>query len=474
MDIECRRVVEVNIERRRVVALGEQQPVEERVDLADLGIGAGHMDAVAIGRARRAADEVVVFVRGHDEQRIVLVDAVGGKTREELAERDIIGHELGDVFRFARTECMGRSRQIGAGVERQRIAVMRIGDIYVGNRHTCFEHGRGVTQRLTGRRAEGVGEAGPAVRVGDDAAVGILDRAAAVAAGGCRRTDHRRDIHVAEQGLEAGITARLVGQCIGTGVAVVAERAAQRAMHRYAEIVGARCLAGGRVRGRTRQIKRRRDRQILRRTDAENGAHVGRQALEFHIGDRERADVAASTGERRPRRREDLAVFIDQLRLAVGAERGPVQKRAGKADGTVVAEEAIAVRHRHAHAVAIGAGEHGENIGRGMRDQRCVVVAAHRAIVLHEVEQVGHLLEVRWHVGIIPPQVDIVELDVHDMLDLVAGGLQSACRLRGRGSSEKQRGAEQQRSCSAENAFMTHGLLLNVSNCCEADSARGT
>src|SRR5450755_1546381 len=109
-----------------------------------------------------------------------------------------------------------------------------------------------------------------------------------------------------------------------------------------------------------------------------------------------------------------------------------------------------------------------------MRDQRRVMIAAHRAIVLHEVEQVGHLLEVRRHVGIIPPQVDVVELDMHDMLDLVAGGLQSACRLRGRGSSEKQRGAEQQRSCSAEKAFMTHGLLLYLSGFCEADSARGS
>ena len=108
MDVEGRRVVEVDVERRRIVALGQQQPVEEGVDLADLRIGAGHVDAVAIGRARRATDEVVVFVRGNDEQGVVLVDAVGGETREEFAEGDVIGLELGDVFRLARAEGMRR------------------------------------------------------------------------------------------------------------------------------------------------------------------------------------------------------------------------------------------------------------------------------------------------------------------------------------------------------------------------------
>ena len=118
----------------------------------------------------------------------------------------------------------------------------------------------------------------------------------------------------------------------------------------------------------------------------------------------------------------------------------------------VAAEEAIAVCHRHAHAVPVGTGQHRQDIGRGMRDQRRVVIAAHRAVVLQEIEQIGHLLEVRWHVGVVPPQVHVIELDVHDMLDPVLGGFQSACRLRGRGSSEQQCRAEQQWCCGAENA----------------------
>jgi hypothetical protein len=51
------------------------------------------------------------------------------------------------------------------------------------------------------------------------------------------------------------------------------------------------------------------------------------------------------------------------------------------------------------------------------------MIAADDAVILHEIEQIGHLLEVRWHIGIVAPQMHIVELDVHDMLDAVVGGL---------------------------------------------------
>ena len=60
------------------------------------------------------------------------------------------------------------------------------------------------------------------------------------------------------------------------------------------------------------------------------------------------------------------------------------------------------------------------------------MIAADDAVVLHEIEQIGHLLEVRRHIGIVPPQMHVVELDVHDMLDTVVGGLQPARRLSGR------------------------------------------
>jgi hypothetical protein len=63
------------------------------------------------------------------------------------------------------------------------------------------------------------------------------------------------------------------------------------------------------------------------------------------------------------------------------------------------------------------------------------LIAAHRAIVPHEVEQVGHLLEVRWDIWIVAPQMHVVELDVHDMPDPVVGGLQAARSQSSRGSS---------------------------------------
>jgi len=46
-------------------------------------------------------------------------------------------------------------------------------------------------------------------------------------------------------------------------------------------------------------------------------------------------------------------------------------------------------------AVGIDAGEDGDNVIRGVRDERRMVVAEQNAIVLDEVQQVGHLLEVR-------------------------------------------------------------------------------
>ena len=66
-DIEGRRIVRVNQERSCVLPLGQQQPVDEGIDLSDMGVGAGRVDAIAIRRGRRTADKMVVLVRGDDE-----------------------------------------------------------------------------------------------------------------------------------------------------------------------------------------------------------------------------------------------------------------------------------------------------------------------------------------------------------------------------------------------------------------------
>jgi hypothetical protein len=60
------------------------------------------------------------------------------------------------------------------------------------------------------------------------------------------------------------------------------------------------------------------------------------------------------------------------------------------------------------------------------------VIAAHDAVVLHEIEQVRHLLKVRRDVGVVSPQMHVIELYIHDTLDLIAGGMELTGSLRDR------------------------------------------
>jgi hypothetical protein len=66
-----------------------------------------------------------------------------------------------------------------------------------------------------------------------------------------------------------------------------------------------------------------------------------------------------------------------------------------------------------------------------VRDQYGVVVREHGAILLHEVEQMGHLFEIGRHVAVVAPQMRIVELDMDDVLDLAARGVETATGLCG-------------------------------------------
>jgi hypothetical protein len=98
--------------------------------------------------------------------------------------------------------------------------------------------------------------------------------------------------------------------------------------------------------------------------------------------------------------------------------------RTGEADAAIRPEEAIAVGNWNSHAVAINAGLGRENIGRGVRNQRGVMIAADGAIVLDEIEQVRHLFEIGWNVRIVAPQVHVVENDMDNVLDLTAWRIQ--------------------------------------------------
>ncbi len=93
-------------------------------------------------------------------------------------------------------------------------------------------------------------------------------------------------------------------------------------MDRDAEIVGRRLLP----RRCVRRCQFRTYREVDRAAGAVEGGDVVRNPLEFDVGDRECADIAAGAGICHPRGRRGLALLVDHLRLAVAAERGPVQE----------------------------------------------------------------------------------------------------------------------------------------------------
>jgi hypothetical protein len=166
----------------------------------------------------------------------------------------------------------------------------------------------------------------------------------------------------------------------------------------------------------------------FRRTGAEHRRDVEPDILEFDIGHREGTDIAAGAGERDPRRGVGLAALVDHLRGEIGlrlprkcGERIRPIGEGGHAVGRPVRIEiAQAVADRYAEFVAIDAGQRGQDIDRGMRDQRRVVIGEERAVALQEIEQVWHLLEVGGDIRVVAPQMDIVELDMDDVLDLIA------------------------------------------------------
>ena len=51
------------------------------------------------------------------------------------------------------------------------------------------------------------------------------------------------------------------------------------------------------------------------------------------------------------------------------------------------------------------------------------MVGEQHTIVLNEIEQIGHLLEVGRHIGIVAAQMHIVELDMHDVFNPAIGSL---------------------------------------------------
>src|SRR5262249_17221798 len=200
----------------------------------------------------------------------------------------------------------------------------------------------------------------------------------------------RLNIDVAKQALKSCVASRLVRQWIGFGETVVTKRAALRTVNRNAEIVRVRLLA----RRSIRRCQLRLHCHVLGGAEDKKCRDVVWKSFKFDIRNREAADVAACARERNPGSRSGLAEFVDHLRLTVTAERCPIQERTSKTDGPIGAEKAIAVGDRHAHAVAIDAGLRRENVGGGVRDQRCVMIAADGAVIENKIQKVRHLFKI--------------------------------------------------------------------------------
>src|SRR5207244_6824642 len=109
---------------------------------------------------------------------------------------------------------------------------------------------------------------------------------------------------------------------------------------------------------------------------------------------------------------DHLGCRIGGAASRVKERRRPIGERdagPGRAIGLKVAE---AVRYRLPHTVRVNTGERGQDAGGGVRDQHGVVVRHQYTVVLDEIEQVRHLLEIRGDVGVVPSEVRVVELDV--------------------------------------------------------------
>src|SRR5882757_8670021 len=73
---------------------------------------------------------MIVLVGGQDKERVARVNSIITHPREELIERIVICFELRDVARLAGTK----------GAEWERMAVVRIRDVGVSDRHAVLLH----------------------------------------------------------------------------------------------------------------------------------------------------------------------------------------------------------------------------------------------------------------------------------------------------------------------------------------------
>ena len=167
------------------------------VDLAHAVVHTRCRHTIATRRGWRIANEVVAFVNGKYEQRVALVNSVRCKAVEKLLECLIVGLQLLRVADFSRT-----IREVD--VAGSAVAVVRIGDIGVGDRNSRLLHLRHPGKRNGSFHAIEAGETNMPGGVLNDIAVEIRHRSIFL--------DDWVDILGPEQTIEATVAAGLVGQ----------------------------------------------------------------------------------------------------------------------------------------------------------------------------------------------------------------------------------------------------------------------
>ena len=133
VDVNRRRIIGMHGEDGRVAELGEDHALQIGVDFAHAVVVARRGHAIAARGRGRIADKMVAFVNRKDEQRVALVNSVGGEPVKELLEGTIVVLQLLGIVGFAGTI---REVDVAGGPVR----VMRIGDVGIGDRNAGLLH----------------------------------------------------------------------------------------------------------------------------------------------------------------------------------------------------------------------------------------------------------------------------------------------------------------------------------------------
>src|SRR5436309_12460028 len=163
--------------------------------------------------------------------------------------------------------------------------------------------------------------------------------------------------------------------------------------------------------------------------------------LEYRVRRGNRANIATRARIWHPRRRRVLARGCQHIELCIGCSRcrGVEKRRGAVSEGNpcvacaIRVEIAEAVTDWYTVTIAVDTCQRCQNIGCSMRDQRCVMIGEQHPVIRHKVQQVWHLLKVRWDIWVIARKMYVVELDIDYMLDVALSRVELtgvvACRV---------------------------------------------